>query len=85
MNIRSRVERLERVAGLEQQQSKPTGALPWWHHIDIAQRRMVVALGDVSGKGVPASLFMAVTKTLFKATAGNSGTPGEILARLNRA
>jgi sigma-B regulation protein RsbU (phosphoserine phosphatase) len=41
------------------------------------------AIGDVSGKGVPASLFMAVTKTLFKATAGNGGTPGEILARLN--
>ena len=37
----------------------------------------------MSGKGVPASLFMAVTKTLFKATAGNGGTPGEILARLN--
>jgi len=41
------------------------------------------AVGDVSGKGVPASLFMAVTKTLFKAIAGNGGTPGEILARLN--
>lgn len=41
------------------------------------------AIGDVSGKGVPASLFMAVTKTLFKATAGNGGVPGEILARLN--
>ena len=26
---------------------------------------------------------MAVTKTLFKSTAGNGGTPGEILARLN--
>jgi len=41
------------------------------------------AVADVSGKGVPASLFMAVTKTLFKSTAGNGGTPGEILARLN--
>ncbi len=41
------------------------------------------AVGDVSGKGVPASLFMAVTKTLFRATAGNGGIPGEILARLN--
>jgi sigma-B regulation protein RsbU (phosphoserine phosphatase) len=41
------------------------------------------AVGDVSGKGVPAALFMAVTKTLFRATAGNGGTPGEILARLN--
>ena len=45
--------------------------------------RLCFAIGDVSGKGVPASLFMAVTKTLFRATAGNGGTPGEILARLN--
>ncbi|HSE87328.1 MAG TPA: SpoIIE family protein phosphatase, partial [Candidatus Binatia bacterium] len=41
------------------------------------------AVGDVSGKGVPASLFMAVTKTLLKATSTNGGTPGEILTRLN--
>src|SRR4029450_2051821 len=45
--------------------------------------RLCFTVGDVSGKGVPASLFMAVTKTLFKATASNGGTPGEILARLN--
>src|SRR5262245_8618221 len=49
----------------------------------IDNDRLCFAVGDVSGKGVPASLFMAVTKTLFKATAGNGGTPGEILARLN--
>jgi sigma-B regulation protein RsbU (phosphoserine phosphatase) len=41
------------------------------------------AVGDVSDKGVPASLFMAVTKTLFRATARTCSTPGEILARLN--
>jgi sigma-B regulation protein RsbU (phosphoserine phosphatase) len=50
----------------------------------IDDDHLCFAVGDVSGKGVPASLFMAVTKTLFKATAGNGGTPGEILARLNR-
>ena len=49
----------------------------------IDDDRLCFAVGDVSGKGVPASLFMAVTKTLFKVTAGNGGTPGEILARLN--
>jgi sigma-B regulation protein RsbU (phosphoserine phosphatase) len=40
-------------------------------------------IGDVSGKGVPASLFMAVTKTLFKANAGKGVRPDEILTRLN--
>jgi phosphoserine phosphatase RsbU/P len=49
----------------------------------IDDDHLCFAVGDVSGKGVPASLFMAVTKTLFKATAGNGGMPGEILARLN--
>src|SRR5215472_7995529 len=49
----------------------------------IDDDHLCFAVADVSGKGVPASLFMAVTKTLFKATAGNGGTPGEILARLN--
>jgi sigma-B regulation protein RsbU (phosphoserine phosphatase) len=49
----------------------------------IDEDHLCFAIGDVSGKGVPASLFMAVTKTLFKSTAGNGGAPGEILARLN--
>jgi len=49
----------------------------------IDDDHLCFAVGDVSGKGVPAALFMAVTKTLFKATAGNGGTPSEILARLN--
>jgi len=49
----------------------------------IDDDHLCFAVGDVSGKGVPASLFMAVTKTLFRATAGNGSTPGEILARLN--
>jgi sigma-B regulation protein RsbU (phosphoserine phosphatase) len=40
-------------------------------------------IGDVSGKGVPASLFMAVTKTLFKANTSEGVRPDEILTRLN--
>jgi phosphoserine phosphatase RsbU/P len=49
----------------------------------IDDDHLCFAIGDVSGKGVPASLFMAVTKTLFRSTASNGGTPGEILTRLN--
>jgi sigma-B regulation protein RsbU (phosphoserine phosphatase) len=45
--------------------------------------RLFFAIGDVSGKGVPAALFMAVTKTLLRATAGKAATPGETLRRLN--
>jgi sigma-B regulation protein RsbU (phosphoserine phosphatase) len=41
------------------------------------------AIGDVSGKGVPAALFMSVTKTLLRVTAGKRGRPGAVLAELN--
>ena len=40
-------------------------------------------IGDVSGKGVPASLFMAVTKTLIKAKADIKLQPDEILYAVN--
>lgn len=40
-------------------------------------------VGDVSGKGVPASLFMAVTKTLIKGHAAGVTDPGEILSAVN--
>ncbi len=41
------------------------------------------AVGDVSDKGVPASLFMAVTKTLYKGVAEQCENPAEILAKVN--
>ncbi|OPY87055.1 MAG: Phosphoserine phosphatase RsbU [Smithella sp. PtaU1.Bin162] len=40
-------------------------------------------VGDVSGKGVPAALLMAVTKILIKSKATRGLTPETILARVN--
>ena len=40
-------------------------------------------IGDVSGKGVPAALFMAVTTTLLKASSFRPGTVGDTLATVN--
>lgn len=42
-------------------------------------------IGDVSGKGVPASLYMAVSKTLLKASAEPGLEPGAILEKVNGA
>lgn len=41
-------------------------------------------VGDVSGKGIPASLFMAVTVTLIKAISQKGLFPGEILTQANK-
>lgn len=45
--------------------------------------RLVVALGDVSGKGIPASLFMAVAITVLRTLARDLTDPAEILRRLS--
>jgi len=45
--------------------------------------RVLVAIGDVSGKGIPAALFMAVTMTLLRSMARQGHPPEEILRRLN--
>jgi serine phosphatase RsbU (regulator of sigma subunit)/anti-sigma regulatory factor (Ser/Thr protein kinase) len=50
----------------------------------VDNKHLCVVIGDVSGKGVPAALFMAICKTLLKAEALRGLSPGEILGRVNR-
>src|SRR5215467_2802848 len=49
----------------------------------IDDNHLCFVIGDVSGKGVPAALFMAVTRTLFRTTASKVSRPDEILSLLN--
>jgi sigma-B regulation protein RsbU (phosphoserine phosphatase) len=49
----------------------------------IDEDRFCFCIGDVSGKGVPAALFMAVTKTLIKSRATNDFSPASILTHVN--
>lgn len=51
----------------------------------IDGRRLYFLIGDVSGKGVPASLFMAVTQALTRSFAVRlAGGPAEIVSAANR-
>ncbi|HUG54050.1 MAG TPA: GAF domain-containing SpoIIE family protein phosphatase [Vicinamibacteria bacterium] len=51
----------------------------------LAGDRLWFLVGDVSGKGVSSALFMAMTKTLFRATLQDaSSSPAEVLGRVNR-
>ena len=49
----------------------------------IDEHRFCFVIGDVSGKGVPAAFFMAITKTLFRAIAETQRAPGQVLTRVN--
>jgi sigma-B regulation protein RsbU (phosphoserine phosphatase) len=49
----------------------------------ISQDEICLVVGDVSGKGVPAALFMAVTKTVIKTMATDDPSPASIVTRVN--
>lgn len=52
----------------------------------LDEHRLFFLIGDVSDKGVPAALFMAVTKTLFAVEAQrDSASVGRIMERVNKA
>lgn len=51
----------------------------------VDERRLCFLIGDVSGKGVPASLFMAVTRTLSRSFATRlTGGPSQIVSAANQ-
>jgi len=47
--------------------------------------RVFFLVGDVSGKGIGAALFMARAKTVFETEASREADPGALLARVNRS
>lgn len=49
----------------------------------VDENHFCFLIADVSGKGVPAAFFMAVSKTLVKAVAGIERDPGVILEKVN--
>ncbi len=49
----------------------------------VDEHHLFFAVGDVSGKGVPASLFMAVTRTLLRSRTEAGSSPAQILSAVN--
>ena len=51
----------------------------------IRDEKLFFCIGDVSGKGVPASLYMAVTRSLFRNVSTYASQPADIVTALNNA
>lgn len=49
----------------------------------IDQNHLALVMADVSGKGVPAALFMMIAKTLLKTQSQNGHSPSEVLQKVN--
>jgi serine phosphatase RsbU (regulator of sigma subunit) len=54
-------------------------------HLSKNNKTLFFCIGDVSGKGVPASLFMAVTLTLLKSASDRFSAPDKIVTVVNQA
>jgi len=54
-----------------------------YDYFTLPDGRLCFAIGDVSDKGVPAALFMGITRTLIRATAEDESDPARIMARVN--
>ena len=46
--------------------------------------KLFFCIGDVSGKGVPASLFMAVTRSVFRTVSAHESLPDRIMTSINK-
>ena len=46
--------------------------------------KLFFCIGDVSGKGVPASLFMAVTRSAFRTVSAHESMPNHIVGSINK-
>lgn len=51
----------------------------------IRDEKLLFCIGDVSGKGIPASLLMAVTRALFRTLSGHEDSPAKIVAAMNNS
>ena len=49
----------------------------------IREEKLFFCIGDVSGKGVPASLVMAVTRSLFRTVSAHEKSPQRIVSTIN--
>lgn len=52
--------------------------------VKLDDARLGIMIGDVSGKGVPAALFMARVETLFRVYSKMEGSAVDVVAKLNR-
>src|SRR4029453_7620752 len=55
----------------------------FYDYFMIDANRLGFAIGDVSGKGMPAALFMGVSRTVLRTLALVGGPAGTVLTRAN--
>ncbi len=70
------------ISGLNIPASQVSG--DYFDYIRVDEDRLGVAIADVSGKGVPASLIMAICRSVLRSQAPENASPCEVLKKVNR-
>src|SRR6267154_2296508 len=70
------------IAGLNVPARQVSG--DYFDYIKIDEERLGVAIADVSGKGVPASLIMAICRSVLRSQAIGNPSPADVLQKVNR-
>ena len=56
----------------------------YFDYIKVDDARLGVAIADVSGKGVPASIIMAICRSVLRSQAAGNLSPADVLQKVNR-
>jgi sigma-B regulation protein RsbU (phosphoserine phosphatase) len=56
----------------------------YFDYIKVDDERLGVAIADVSGKGVPASIIMAICRSVLRSQAAGNTSPADVLRKVNR-
>jgi phosphoserine phosphatase RsbU/P len=56
----------------------------YFDYIKVDDERLGIAIADVSGKGVPASLIMAICRSVLRSQATQNPSPADVLQKVNR-
>jgi sigma-B regulation protein RsbU (phosphoserine phosphatase) len=55
----------------------------YYDFVNLAGRKLGIAIGDVSGKGVPAAIYMTLTKGILQSHAEDNVSPKSVLSKVN--
>jgi phosphoserine phosphatase RsbU/P len=56
----------------------------YFDYVEVDKSKLGVAIADVSGKGVPASIIMAICRSVLRSQAAGNPSPADVLQKVNR-
>lgn len=56
----------------------------YYDFINLGKDKIGVVIGDVAGKGLPAAIYMTLTKGIFQSYSENNNSPKDVLAKINK-